>query len=200
LLLETARLHAAELADLLRPYCKRIEVAGGVRREKPEPHDMELVVTPRVESNQLTIEGHGTGDRDCLLEALACRAGTKGSDLQRGPRDKAGKEAPFGRRCYRVLWKGEKVDIFAVLPPAQFGVIYTARTGDAGFTQSLYGVARSKGMRFVDGSIQDQKGNPLRTPEEEDVFRVLGLPWLEPRNRSFHGTLVSSEEEASTFR
>jgi hypothetical protein len=37
---------AAELLPVLKPYCERIEVAGGVRRRKPEPHDLELVAKP----------------------------------------------------------------------------------------------------------------------------------------------------------
>lgn len=192
--LKLAQQYAREVADYVAPYCDRVETAGGVRRGKDRPHDIELVVVPKLESSQCTIDGEDLWDVDLLfgmLSSLRLEA-DMGHPLQKAPSDKAGKAAPLGRRCYRVLWKGEKVDIFAVLPPAQFGVIYAARTGDAGFTQSLYGIARSRGMRFSDGCIMDGKGEVLQTPEEKDVFRALDLPWVEPKNRNmlppFSGT------------
>ncbi len=179
-----AQRYAREVAARVAPYCDRVEIAGGVRRGKAHPHDIELVVVPKLESRQRTIEGDDLRDVDLLFGMLSSIRLAPGPPLQKAPPDKAGKAAPLGRRCYRVLWKGEKVDIFAVLPPAQFGVIYAARTGDAGYIQSLYGIARSKGMRFEDGSIRGQKGETLQTPEEEDVFRALDVPRTEPKDRN----------------
>lgn len=72
-----------------------------------------------------------------------------------------------------MSWRGEQVDIFAVPPPAQFGVMFVARTGDSSFTQSIYGVARSKGMKFDQGRIVGRTGERFHTPEKVDVFKVL---------------------------
>ncbi len=133
--LELARRYAKEIVDYVSPFCHRAEVAGGVRWGKAQPHDIELVVAPKLKSSQRTIEG------EVCVTSTSC-------------------------------------------PGSQFGVIVAAGTGDAGFTQSIYGIARSKGMRFTDGCIVDSKGEHLQTPKREDMFRALGLPWVEPKNRS----------------
>jgi DNA polymerase/3'-5' exonuclease PolX len=189
--LELARRYADEVAEHVAPYCDRVEIAGGVRRGKVHPHDIELVVIPKLESSQSTFDRRELQNVDLLYRKLSRLRlwPESGSHIQKALADKAGRAAPLGPRCYRVLWKGEKVDIFAVLPPAQFGVIYAVRTGDAAFTQSLYGIARSKGMRFEDGCIRNGKGETLRTPEERDVFAALGVSRVEPKNRS----LIESE-------
>ncbi|MHB1909735.1 MAG: hypothetical protein ACYCQJ_12840 [Nitrososphaerales archaeon] len=44
--------YAREVRELLGPYCTRIEIAGGIRREKEEPHDIELVCQPRLGTAQ----------------------------------------------------------------------------------------------------------------------------------------------------
>jgi DNA polymerase/3'-5' exonuclease PolX len=35
-----------KLIGEIKPYCSRVEIAGGVRRKKVDPHDIELVVVP----------------------------------------------------------------------------------------------------------------------------------------------------------
>ena len=31
----------------LKPYCERIEIAGSIRRQKPDPNDIEIVAIPK---------------------------------------------------------------------------------------------------------------------------------------------------------
>ena len=45
--LTTANRIAGQVVDLLRPHCHRIEIAGSIRRRKPEPSDIEIVVLPK---------------------------------------------------------------------------------------------------------------------------------------------------------
>ena len=45
--LQQAQALAEELASGLEPGCTRIEIAGSVRRGKPEPHDLEIVAIPK---------------------------------------------------------------------------------------------------------------------------------------------------------
>ena len=33
--------------SLISPYCERIEIAGSLRRGKPEVHDIEIVAEPK---------------------------------------------------------------------------------------------------------------------------------------------------------
>ncbi|GAI25659.1 unnamed protein product [marine sediment metagenome] len=44
--LEKAKVIAAEVVKRLAPYCAKIEVAGSVRRQKPFPRDIDIVLIP----------------------------------------------------------------------------------------------------------------------------------------------------------
>ncbi|MDP2873417.1 MAG: hypothetical protein Q8P31_12890, partial [Bacillota bacterium] len=45
--LQKARVIAEELKMLLEPGCARIEIAGSIRRRKPDPGDIELLFIPK---------------------------------------------------------------------------------------------------------------------------------------------------------
>jgi hypothetical protein len=125
---------ATALATLLRPACECIEIAGSVRRQKgrnggPGPNDIEIVVIPRREAAEI---GANQFDQCCgwllasgVLEHRLDRNGRKawGSALKRAAFIHAG-------RAYAA-------DLFAVLPPAQWGVILALRTGPADFSRLL---------------------------------------------------------------
>ncbi len=50
---------ALEIAErtkkLLAPYCERIEIAGSIRRKKPEVKDIELVAIPKLENQSIFV-------------------------------------------------------------------------------------------------------------------------------------------------
>jgi DNA polymerase/3'-5' exonuclease PolX len=46
--LQQATAIANEVIDLLKPACLKIKVAGGTRRQKAEPHDIEIVCLPQI--------------------------------------------------------------------------------------------------------------------------------------------------------
>jgi len=79
------------------------------------------------------------------------------------------------------------VDLFSVLPPAQWGVIMMIRTGPAEFSRRLVtprgsGGLLPDGLRVRDGAIWDGE-HAIATPEEDDVWRVLGLAPVAPEDR-----------------
>ena len=45
--LQKAKAIAEELKALLEPVCQRVEIAGSIRRQKPEVGDIELLVIPK---------------------------------------------------------------------------------------------------------------------------------------------------------
>jgi DNA polymerase/3'-5' exonuclease PolX len=45
--LKEAQQIAQKYVELLRPYCKRIEIAGSIRRQRPEVKDIEIVCIPK---------------------------------------------------------------------------------------------------------------------------------------------------------
>lgn len=182
-LLKANRL-ADELTGLFRPFCDRWEIAGSIRREKSEGiKDVEIVAVPKLEEIQAGLFGEPAGHKNLLLEALN-RAIEEGL-IQKRKAENSGQEC-WGPRHQRAVYQGEAVDIFQVLPPAQWGVILTIRTGPADYSRSLvtpqpYGMM-PPGMRVKDGGLY--RGHDLiPTPEEEDFFAALGIPWLPPSER-----------------
>lgn len=170
---EQAKQYAEEIQELLKPYCKRIEIAGGVRRKKEEPHDIEIVCNPNkppyflATMQRLHDEGHFTY----------------------GNPSKNGAKAPFGEKYYRIKYKGEPLDVFVVSPPANFNVIYLLRTGDANFSHSYVTFLHTKGMKCIDGRIiRTESKEEVPIESEEECFRIIGKDWIKPEKRI--GTIV----------
>jgi DNA polymerase (family 10) len=45
--LERAQRTANAVIDILKPYCSRIEVVGSIRRKRPNPNDVDIVLIPK---------------------------------------------------------------------------------------------------------------------------------------------------------
>ena len=170
--LEQAKQIAERWLELLKPYTERIEIAGSIRREKPEVKDIELVCVPRMDSEPDmfgTLRAYNTLNRYILENAVYC---TKNGDR------------------YKQIVTGVdiKLDLFIVLPPAQWGVIFLIRTGSAQYSHRFVTPKREGGllpshMKVANGALL-MNGKPLMTPEEIDVFRLAGAPWVEPKWRT----------------
>jgi len=176
----TMRKHAEALRDLLAPACTRIEIAGSIRREKPQVKDIELVA---VAKPQRPVFGE-TAKRFDALDTLV-REMESGGVLTRH----SIQGTKYGERYRRLyLLKDDPaiaVDLFVVKPPAQWGAIYAIRTGPGSMNKRIMQhMLESQGIRQVDGHLEDQMGQVIDTPEEADWFAALGLPHLSPRNRS----------------
>ena len=202
--LAEAQLVACQLLDRISPLCERVVVAGSIRRRKPLVKDIELVVVPRRETLARDLFGAARETHDLLHAELTAL-------LERGEiehrRDRNGRPA-FGPSTKRIRWRGRPVDIFGVLPPAQFGVILAIRTGSAEFAtrfmtaQRIGGVlpdnmlvrqgqlfrTRSGGWvpveREARAAFPQSELELIPTPEEEDFFAAIGLSWVAPEERS----------------
>lgn len=165
--LEAAQYKAAALRQLLQPFCDRIEVAGSIRRGKPEPKDIELVAIPK----QQNVDMFGMYKRHHEGIATACSRykRIRGSLID-------------GKYVRLELIDGTGVDLF-FCTPRNWGYILALRTGSDRFNMAL--VERIKGNGYVckEGAIW-HKGSPLHTPEEVDVFKRAGLPFIHPTMRS----------------
>lgn len=170
---------ACRIIDMIAPACDRIEVAGSVRRRKPEVGDIEIVA---IAARDHDLFGEPRGSRlDPVLDRLA-REGVL-SPIRGGERYKQ----------FVVPDAGCKLDLF-LCDPATWGVIFTLRTGSAGFSHQLVTQRDRRtssgrpGLLPVDCRVQDGRvwrgEQALETPEEADVFRVAGLDWIEPEERS----------------
>lgn len=171
---------AGQLVRELSPACQRILVAGSLRRGRPQVGDIEIVAI---------------SDGDTLLDAtdawLASREVSKRLKSNNTP-------IAWGARFRAMVWRGVSVDLF-ITTPEQWGLISVIRTGpgtpDVGFEQWRGGAnqmlvtPRAKGgllpdeMRVADGWLWRGERR-LRTPEDSDVFRLIGLPLIAPPLRS----------------
>ncbi len=171
-LLEDALPIAQHYREHLAPSCERIEIAGTLRREKAQVHDIDLVAIARYESKSVDL--FGTAIPHSLLEdALA----GIGQAKKNGPRLKQ-----------ILLPEGIYLEIYIVAPPAQWGAMFTLRTGPADFSHWLVTPKRQGGampsyLQESGGALWRKSGGMLGTPEEIDFFRALGLEWIEPRDR-----------------
>lgn len=174
---------AEELVALLQPACGRIIIAGSLRRQKPLVKDIEIVCAPRWKAVE-NLFGEQIGmqsDLDALVEQLL----DQGQLRER--LDKNGRAA-LGQRYLRLWYQERPVDLFAVLPPSEWGLQVVLRTGPADFSHRLVTPRRFKGgmpdgWRVTGAHIENERGELVPTPEEADVFRVLGIPYIDPPDR-----------------
>lgn len=158
--LEEATALANEIVALLAPHCDRIQIAGSIRRQHPFPGDIEIVCIPKydiVRSRQ-------------FVELVDSWEKVRG-------------DARTGKATQRI-YKQQKVDIF-MCGPENWGYIFAIRTGSAGFSHLT--LARrwvQCGLRGIEGQLVRVKDNtPISVREEEDLFKLLNLPFVEPRLR-----------------
>jgi DNA polymerase/3'-5' exonuclease PolX len=174
---QKAKAIADRLLSELGPYCERIEIAGSVRRGKPEVHDIEIVAVPKI-----------TEQRDMFGNVFET-----GSEIDVAVRQLVQAEARLlknGPRYKQIALPepdGINLDLFLVLQPAQFGVLFAIRTGPAEFSKWLVTPRKDGGTLpsyccVKDGTVL--AGDTIMPmPEESDFFDFLGLVWIEPGQR-----------------
>jgi len=175
---------AQALVDVLRPACERIEIAGSLRRRTALVHDIEIVAMPRLGRD---LFGDLAVDAPTELDAILAR-------LVRQDRLCRGDKGRSRYKNFRVSVTDQPritLDLFVVLPPAQWGVLFLIRTGPAEFshwvvTQQLAGGALPSHCRVLDGAVREGligEGKIVPMPEEIDFLEFLGLGWIEPAER-----------------
>jgi DNA polymerase/3'-5' exonuclease PolX len=183
---------AVGLRLALEPGCVRIEIAGSVRRGKPEPHDLEIVAIPKStfvatgnlfgEMSELEMDHFEPALRDVLAGG---RWEFDPTIKRNGPRYKRLREVDTGMCC----------DLF-LATVAGWGGALAIRTGPAEFSQGLVTLALRQGKHVADGYLihghpKPEGGCPkgsrcpliLPTLTEAAFFSALDLEWCEPRDR-----------------
>lgn len=191
--LADARLLAAEVVAMLEPACERIEIAGSIRRQRPDVGDIEIVAIPRYQDVPIGLFGDRTEHVDLLADLVTdlLAAGT----FEPRP-DKNGHVAVNGK-ARRLLYEDFALDLFATDAEC-WGSVFLLRTGPAEFNKAMVAKRSAggwlpRGFFFRDGRIWKlpapydanlvEHAWKLATPEEADVFRVLGFEYVEPQQR-----------------
>jgi DNA polymerase/3'-5' exonuclease PolX len=175
---------AHEAIALLAPACHRLEIAGSIRRGRPEVGDVELVAVPRVHAERADLFGERTVEVDELHDLAAQLL--EGGAFAHRPDGRS--RVAFGGRFKRLVFRGVALDLFSVREPAQWGVIFLLRTGPAGFSKRLvtprqYGGCLPLGYRVHEGALWNG-GERVPTPEEADYLAALRAPWIAPEQRT----------------
>jgi DNA polymerase/3'-5' exonuclease PolX len=173
--LADAEIIAKEVVKVLSPHCRRIEIAGSIRRKKPDVGDIEIVAIP----NMLpSIDMFGN-------------SGTPVSELDVfNFNTELGRLIKKGSKYKQIeLFSGLALDLFIVLPPAQWGVIFMIRTGSWEYSKHMVTTKKAGGVLPSNCKVKD--GGVYRDDlligmdEEIDYYNLCGLEFVPPEFRSW---------------
>lgn len=169
MLLAQAEAIAESIREKLQPYCERIEIAGSIRRRKPVVKDIELVAIPK----KIEIP-EGLFDTALIVHPEFCRI-VNGLEKVKGE--------PTGKYTQRILPEGIKLDLF-MANKDNWGLIYAIRTGSATFSHRVLARGWVKmGYKSIEGYLT-MDGRRVAVPEETDLFRIVGIPYIDPEHRN----------------
>lgn len=153
---------AQKVKALLSPHCERIEIAGSIRRKKPDVKDIEIVAIPKPFDVGLFESGIAT--------------------IVNGWQKVKG-ELPC-KYTQRILPEGINLDLFFA-ERGNWGLIYAIRTGSADYSHKVLATEWVKRGYKSEGGYLFANGKQIAVPEEEDLFKRIGVPFVAPELRSF---------------
>ena len=163
---ELAKKMADKYLNILKPYCDRIEIAGSIRRKKKNDiKDVEIVLIPKG-SKLLQFKETVEKWRKIKGEAI-------------------------GKYTQRQTEDGVILDIF-IANKNNWGLIFAIRTGSAEYSHKVLANGWvSRGYNSKDGVLIPSEKIPLKEKvfiyEEEDLFNLIGIPYVEPERREING-------------
>ena len=180
---ERARMIAAEIVNALRPACERIQIAGSIRREKPDVGDIEILYIPVMQEEPDPVDlfrSITVSLADGRIEGME-RAGTLEKRLNAkglqtyGPKNK----------LMRHVASGIPVDLFAATRENWYNYL-VCRTGPADLNARICMAAQRRGWKWnpYGEGFSDPDGNVRKMDSESAVFAFVGMPNLEPSRRS----------------
>jgi DNA polymerase (family 10) len=161
--LEDAAVLAHDIVHCVDHLCDKIEVAGSIRRKRPEPRDIDIVLIPQAWMWNTIIQRLKTSMFANVIEA-------------------AGPELARLRVPENIVSEPIQVDLYRARPET-WGVLLLIRTGSIEHNIKLCSRARGMGMMLsaAQGVIKDGKVIASRT--EREIFEVLNMEFVEPKDR-----------------
>lgn len=151
---------AENVKSQLSPHCERIEIAGSVRRRKPEVKDIEIVAIPKPYQTGLFADG--------IAPVVNQWQKVKG-------------ELPC-KYTQRILPEGIKLDLFFA-EPENWGLIFAIRTGSAEFSHKVLATGWVKNGYKGEGGYLYKNRKKVPVWEEEQLFNLIGVKYLKPNLR-----------------
>lgn len=162
---------AQKVKLLLAPYCERIEIAGSIRRSRPQIKDIEIVAIPKPYEIGLFKDG---------IAAI-----TDEWEYMKGKWEN--KDTKY---IQRMLPEGIVLDLF-LCDTTNWGLIYCMRTGSADWNRTvLFPALNQHGFTSKGGYLRKEKdiNKILATPEEINVFQYAQLEYLHPSKREVNAS------------
>jgi DNA polymerase/3'-5' exonuclease PolX len=165
-----ARVIAEEIMGLLDRVCDRKEIAGSIRRRKPDVGDIEILCVPKFEGSFDCLD---RGVQGLIFQGILTYRLNKLGRKVYGPKNKLMLHVP----------SGIGVDIFSTIEDC-WPVSLVVRTGGKQTNLLIATAALQKGYQF------HAYGSGFTTPQgeivchsEREVFEAVGLPYREPWER-----------------
>ena len=148
---------AKGLVKQLEPFCDRIAIVGSIRRRKQEVKDIDILLAPK----------------GAMLYGLMGKIAELGSE-----------EGAKITSKKTIKIKDEVEDVKAELwftTVERWPVMLLVRTGGVKSNKKIAMLCEQKGwhLSVSEGSILDRDGEKLPIEEEEDVYKLLGIPYIE---------------------
>ena len=145
---------ANKVIKWLAPYCRKIKVAGSIRRKEKNPVDIDIVLIPKNQSSKEKLE-----------EFMK----TKGKFMQ------------GGEKKARFKIEGVKVELYYSVPE-EWGATLLAYSSKSGAGIGLRVVAKKKGFKLSQhGLFKNKKRIAGKT--EREIYKKLGRQWKPPELR-----------------
>jgi DNA polymerase (family 10) len=152
--LERAQKIAGEVVKRLAPYCKKIEIAGSIRRKKPLVNDIDFVLIPSDLWN-LTHEIMGLGP-----------------------------VRMSGMKIQRVNYNGTQIDIYFATPETWATLLLIRTGSAENNIRLCSIAKRKGWHLAASGEgLFDENGQRIAGESEESIYRALGLPYQTPWER-----------------
>jgi len=182
--LALAQTHAKKIAEWLQPHCERIEIAGSIRRERPECADVDLVCIPKI-TEERDMLGEVIHRRNHIHHQLVLHALDDKCRIVSGG-EREGKQMIVElKSCQLDLWFADTEN---------FGTRLLCRTGSKEHNTLLALRAQDLGGSWNPYEGLTLKGELLPAGIESDIYHALKMPFIKPKNREgeFVAALIHS--------
>ena len=163
--LERAMQIAARIAEELTPFCHTLQIAGSIRRQRPEVGDIDIVCLPS--------DSHGLRARVLKTHPRVIADGKHNLEV--------------------TLSGGLRLDVWMAQPGQRtlfgeggtnWGSLLLCRTGSIGHNIHLVEHAKRLGLRWNPyWGVYDGMSRCIACETEEDIFKVLKLDFIKPGDR-----------------
>ena len=185
--LQQASAIAERVKGTLAAWCRQIEVAGSVRRQRPECGDIDLVILPHSETAKAEIK------RRCLVSSRLVRDGDQNFIVQLH----GWPSLPAGCQLDVFFAQPASTDLFTPAP-TNLGSLLLCRTGSKEHNIFLIEHAKTLEKKWdpYRGVLAGGRwhhypqlpseylgGELVAAATEMEIFAALGLPFIPPEQR-----------------